>query len=148
MENAILTGLDDTASPLKAAVLVSRILEQCARHLRAVPSASDTAAVQDYWLRHQQLDNNISKFLLNMPDHLRADKTKDSLAIWVAMCLHLYIINISQAAISLIKESGDAADTPRFLNRARRSAQEIAETVRTIASLGIRKVCVSNLIVT
>lgn len=134
--------MKSSASPLTASVITARLLEKLMQHLR---KAENDVTESDFWVRHQQLDNEISRVLLMMPDHLRPDTTQHSLAFFVNMCLHEFTVSLFTAALTAASKLPDKADLMLSLQlRARRAAEEIVNIMKLQSYMNIRKVRDSN----
>jgi len=141
LQCATSNGLEQSASPMGAAVVSGWILEQCSVHLRQASDVKDDSRERQFWLRHQQLDNIISRILMNLPDHLRAAKTREPLAVFVNMCLHQFTISLFQAAIKLAQKSPSRYETvARLRLRVHRAAENIIDIMRAEAGTDVKKV--------
>lgn len=135
------TGLAPNCSVLAAAVLSNHVLEATTEHLRKSKSTNE-ACDKDFWLRHQQVDNLISRALLRTPDHLRSDETKEPLAVHMNMCLQTFSISLYQAAEKAALASPDSNTdlANRLRARCRRCAVEIVDIMKAARCMSIRKV--------
>ncbi|KAK5326069.1 hypothetical protein LTR70_002334 [Exophiala xenobiotica] len=142
LQCATSNGLEQSASSMGAAVVSGWILEQCSVHLRQASDVKDHSRERQFWLRHQQLDNIISRILMNLPDHLRAAKTREPLAVFVNMCLHQFTISLFQAAIKLAQKSPSRYETvARLRLRVHRAAENIIDIMRAEAGTDVKKMC-------
>ncbi|KAJ9652265.1 hypothetical protein H2198_008475 [Neophaeococcomyces mojaviensis] len=140
LEEAASNGLNPTESSLTAAVLAGRLLDQVTQHLRQVKIEAADPGHKHYWLRHQQLDNTITKFLLHLPDHIRSENTRDPLAFFVNMCIHEFTISLFQAATSFAQRGSPKSNILALLrSRAHRAADEIVSIMRTQSFMSLRR---------
>lgn len=141
LENAATEGLKSFASPLAASALTARMLERIMRHLRQAEYDLADPEGESFWLRHQKLDNEMTRFLLTMPDHLRPATTQHPLAFFVNMCLHEFTISLFTAASIAAQKSALKTEMLSSLRlRARRAAEETINTMKAQSFMGIRKV--------
>lgn len=141
LHSATSNALGQSASPMELAVVSGWILDKCTVHLRQAPDVKDDSRERQFWLRHQQLDNIISRILMTLPDHLRAGATREPLAVFVNMCLHQFIISLFQAAVKLAQKSPSRYDTvARLRLRVHRGAEEIINIMRAEAYMDVKRV--------
>ncbi|KAH8660168.1 fungal-specific transcription factor domain-containing protein [Xylariales sp. PMI_506] len=80
-------------------VLTAHLYGECLEHTFAKCSSDDPAAMNEFWKRHQSLDNRLATLFMSLPDGVRCpENAHKQAAVLINLNLHMAVISIHRVA--------------------------------------------------
>ncbi|KAL8727425.1 MAG: hypothetical protein Q9181_005724 [Wetmoreana brouardii] len=131
-------GGASSLSPFAGVVFIAHLFGRNLTHLHRPESNDEDDNLQgEFWKRHRQLDNTLSKTSLMLPAHLRLPTgVRDPNIIFINMNIHTTIICLHQAAIYKLEQNKlQQSLIDQSSARCLLAATEIANIMRMISHL-------------
>lgn len=143
LEETFNSEVDPFLSPFGGVVIMSYFFGKNVTHAhRAGPDNRPFDLQGDFWKRHREMDNVLSKVSLSLPDHLRLPAgIRNSNIVFLNMEIHTSTICLHQAAICTADLHGlDESIIAESRSRSIVAATEIANIMRMISHLDVTSV--------